>query len=258
MILTSNKIPALSGYSNTAYFSENVSMDKSANSNLAEVLSQTWLVIPLYNEGEVISEVISEAIKTFPNIICVDDGSKDKSGLKALEAGAWVATHSINLGQGAALQTGIDFVLKKTNGKYLITFDSDGQHRIEDALSMIAVAEAEDLGFVLGSRFLSGTAETGALKRFVLKTVAFITRMRTGQTLTDAHNGLRLLRRDTAEMIYINQNRMAHASELVDQLLKSGQKWKEIPVHIIYTDYSRSKGQSLLNGINILTELILK
>lgn len=233
-------------------------MDSSAHSDLTEVLKKTWLVIPLYNEGEVIYDVLTEVRQTFPNVICVDDGSHDKSGAKALAAGAWLATHPINLGQGAALQTGIDFVLKKTDGKYLITFDSDGQHRVEDALAMLRTAEAEDLGFVLGSRFLSGKAETGTLKRLVLQTVAYLTRIRTGQVLTDAHNGLRLLRRDVAENIEITQNRMAHASELVDQLLKSGAKWKEIPVHIIYTEYSRSKGQSLINGVNILTELIMK
>lgn len=225
---------------------------------MTELAAKTWLVIPLYNEGKVVYDVLKEVRKTFPNIICVDDGSADNSGQEALKAGAYLATHPINLGQGAALQTGISYVLQQTDAKYLITFDSDGQHRVEDALAMIAAAEADDLGFILGSRFLEGKAETGALKKFILQTVATITRLRTGHQLTDAHNGLRLLRRDAAEKIEIRQNRMAHASELVNQLLKTGLKWKEIPVHIIYTDYSRSKGQSLWNSVNILTELIMK
>ena len=75
--------------------------------------------------------------------------------------------------------------------------------------------------------------------------------------LTDAHNGLRLLRRDAVEHVHLTQNRMAHASQIVAQLARSKMKWLEFPVTIIYTDYSRSKGQSLLNSINILVELLM-
>lgn len=223
-----------------------------------QLTEQTWLVIPLYNEGEVVREVLTDVRKTFPNIICVDDGSSDNSIEEALAAGVHVAVHPINLGQGAALQTGFDYVLQNTDAKYVVTFDADGQHRVEDALAMLDAAEKDDLGFVFGSRFLEGKAETGLFKKIVLKTAAFVTRMRTGERLTDAHNGLRVIRRDALSHIHITQNRMAHASEIVYQLFDTGLKWREMPVHIIYTDYSRSKGQSLLNSINILVELIMK
>lgn len=223
-----------------------------------QLTDQTWLVIPLYNEGEVVREVLTDVRKTFPNIICVDDGSSDNSIEEALAAGVHVAVHPINLGQGAALQTGFDYVLQNTDAKYVVTFDADGQHRVEDALAMLDAAEKDDLGFVFGSRFLDGKAETGLFKKIVLKTAAFVTRMRTGEKLTDAHNGLRTIRRDALSQVQITQNRMAHASEIVYQLFDTGLKWREMPVHIIYTDYSRSKGQSLLNSINILVELIMK
>ncbi len=223
-----------------------------------QLTDQTWLVIPLYNEGEVVRDVLTDVRKTFPNIICVDDGSSDNSIEEALAAGVHVAIHPINLGQGAALQTGFDYVLQNTDAKYVVTFDADGQHRVEDALAMLDAAEKDDLGFVFGSRFLEGKAETGLFKKIVLKTAAFVTRMRTGERLTDAHNGLRVIRRDALSQIHITQNRMAHASEIVYQLFDTGLKWREMPVHIIYTDYSRSKGQSLLNSINILVELIMK
>lgn len=223
-----------------------------------QLTDQTWLVIPLYNEGEVVRDVLTDVRKTFPNIICVDDGSSDNSIEEALAAGVHVAIHPINLGQGAALQTGFDYVLQNTDAKYVVTFDADGQHRVEDALAMLDAADKDDLGFVFGSRFLDGKAETGLFKKIVLKTAAFVTRMRTGEKLTDAHNGLRTIRRDALSQVQITQNRMAHASEIVYQLFDTGLKWREMPVHIIYTDYSRSKGQSLLNSINILVELIMK
>lgn len=223
-----------------------------------ELTDRTWLVVPLYNEGKVVREVLTSVRRTFPNIICIDDGSSDDSIQEALAAGAVVATHPINLGQGAALQTGFDYVLRNTDAKYVVTYDADGQHRVEDAVAMLKAAEEGDLGFVFGSRFLEGKAETGTFKKIVLKTAAFVTRMRTGERLTDAHNGLRVIRRDAFERINITQNRMAHASEIVYQLFSTKLKWREMPVHIIYTDYSRSKGQSLLNSINILVELIMK
>lgn len=221
-----------------------------------DIVRKTWLVVPLYNEATVIADVIKQTLATFPNVLCVDDGSSDESASLAHAAGADVAQHPINLGQGAALQTGFDWVLTYTDARYVVTFDADGQHRTSDALRMVERAEAENLGFVLGSRFLSETHQAGWLKRVVLRTAARATKLRTGMTMTDAHNGLRVLRRDALEMIRLRQNRMAHASEIIHQLAATGLPWAEESVTIDYTDYSRSKGQSLLNGVNIVTEML--
>ena len=85
------------------------------------------------------------------------------------------------------------------------------------------------------------------------------TNLTTGTKLTDAHNGLRRhLDRDVVERLDITQNRMAHASELVAQIGGMDVRYGESPVHILYTDYSRSKGQSLLNAVNILVELMFR
>ncbi len=226
-------------------------------SSLENQFTDTWLVIPLYNEAQVIGDVVHEARQTFPNIVCIDDGSRDDSAMEAKNAGAYLVQHPINLGQGAALQTGISFVLERTNAKYLITFDADGQHRVSDAVAMVLHARENDMSIIYGSRFLGGEVEASFLKRVVLKTAAFATRLKTGLKLTDAHNGLKLLRRDAAERIDLKQNRMAHASEIVSQLSATELKWCEMPVHIRYTEYSKQKGQSLLNSVNIVVELLL-
>ncbi len=217
-----------------------------------------WLVIPLYNEGPVIGTVVEEARRTFPHIVCVDDGSSDDSADRAEAAGAVVVRHPINLGQGAALQTGIDYVVHQTAGEFLVTFDADGQHRVEDAAAMVGKARQEDLAAVFGSRFLDGRTDTGWLKRQVLRVAVTMTNWSSGMKLTDAHNGLRVIRRDLAERLDLTQNRMAHASEIVEQIGDSGLPWAEYPVHVLYTDYSRSKGQSVFNSVNILTELLFK
>ena len=218
----------------------------------------SWLVVPLYNEATVIGQVIDDARGTFANIVCVDDGSSDGSATIARKHGARVIEHPFNLGQGAALQTGMEFVRRQTNARYIVTFDADGQHSVADAAAMVDRARADDLAIIFGSRFLGDATQVGWSKKLVLKTAAAVTKQRTGLDLTDAHNGLRLLRRDALQQVVLRQDGMAHASEIVSQLACTGLPWAEMPVHIAYTDYSKAKGQSLLNSVNILVDLVMR
>lgn len=218
----------------------------------------SWLVVPLYNEATVIGQVIDDAKGTFANIVCVDDGSSDGSAAIARKHGARVIEHPFNLGQGAALQTGMEFVRRQTNARYIVTFDADGQHSVADAAAMVDRARADDLAIIFGSRFLDDATQVGWSKKLVLKTAAAVTKQRTGLDLTDAHNGLRLLRRDALQQVVLRQDGMAHASEIVSQLACTGLPWAEMPVHIAYTDYSKAKGQSLLNSVNILVDLVMR
>lgn len=217
----------------------------------------TWLIVPLYNEGPVVADVIRNAREHFAKIVCVDDGSKDDSAKHAREAGAVVLRHPVNLGQGAALQTGIQYALGDPSAGYFVTFDSDGQHRVEDAERMVQRLRREPLDVVLGSRFLDGDVEAGLAKRLVLSAAVLFERITTRLKVTDTHNGLRALNRVAAEQIKIRQNRMAHGSEFLQEIARNELRYAEEPVHIIYTDYSRAKGQSLWNSINILNELFL-
>lgn len=217
-----------------------------------------WLVIPLYNEGTVIGDVVRQARRTFPHVVCVDDGSSDDGAAQAAAAGAVVVRHPVNLGQGAALQTGFEYALSVPTMQWVVTYDADGQHQIDDVVVMLAMARDEGLDVVFGSRFLDDRTEAGFLKGIVLKLAVGYTNLTTRTRLTDAHNGLRVMSRDVVARVEITQNRMAHASELVHQIGHMGIRYGESPVHILYTDYSRSKGQSLWNAVNILADLILR
>jgi glycosyltransferase involved in cell wall biosynthesis len=217
-----------------------------------------WIVIPVYNEGAVIGDVVERTRETFPNIVCVDDGSRDDSAERIAHTGAHLGRHPVNLGQGAALQTGITYALAQPGMRYLVTFDADGQHRVEDAEAMIAVARTEGADVVLGSRFLEVNEQVPLLKRIVLRTVVALSPTARKLKLSDAHNGLRVLNREAASQLRITMNGMAHASEIVGFLARSGLKVREVPVTILYTDYSRSKGQSLINGVNILFDLSVR
>ena len=216
-----------------------------------------WVVIPLYNEATVISEVVSGLLPDFPNIVCIDDGSRDGSGGIARAAGARVVTHPINLGQGAALQTGFGYALER-GARYVVTFDADGQHRVVDAVAMLNRARAENLAIVFGSRFLDDRTKPGLLKKVVLKTAVAATNWSTRTKLTDAHNGLRVIREDALRRVKLRQDRMAHGTEIIVQLGRTGLPYSEHPVEVLYTDYSKAKGQSLWNSFNILIDLVIR
>ncbi len=220
--------------------------------------TDTWLIVPLFNEGSVVRQVVEKAKTRFENIVCVDDGSTDDSSVEALLAGAVVIEHPINLGQGAALQTGLDFALAQSGAKYFVTFDSDGQHSVDDAERMVHRLRVEPLDVIVGSRFLDNRTNASVLKKLVLRLAVFFERVTTGVKLTDAHNGLRALNRAAASQLRIKQNRMAHASEIVARIGQHKLRYAEEPVHILYTDYSRAKGQSLWNSVNILSDLFIK
>jgi glycosyltransferase involved in cell wall biosynthesis len=204
-----------------------------------------------------IFDVVTNTLKSFPNIVVIDDGSKDETARHAKDAGAFVIRHPINLGQGAALQTGIDFAIIN-DAKVIVTFDADGQHRVEDAIAIVKHLKYHQLDVVCGSRFLGLESKTIPKKRkFWLKLAAIFTKLTTGVPVSDAHNGLRAMSSDAAKKIRITQNRMAHASEFISQVKKNSLSFDEIPVEIIYSPYSLEKGQKLTNSFNILIDLLI-
>lgn len=218
--------------------------------------ADTCVIVPMLNEESVISDVVGQLRRQFCAVVCVDDGSIDDSSALALKAGAMVVRHPVNLGQGAALQTGISFALRNPAYEFFVTFDADGQHRAEDAERMVAKARSTAVDVVLGSRFLGESVGASWTRRSLLRAATGFTRMTTGMKLTDAHNGLRVLNRRAASLIRLRLAGMAHASEIVDQIAHLRLSYCEHPVSIEYTQYSVAKGQSNLNAVNIAFDLL--
>ena len=213
-----------------------------------------WVVIAAYNEAEVLGRVVADVRQREYQIVVVDDGSGDATGEMAHNAGAAVVRHPVNLGQGAALQTGIDYALGQ-GADYIITFDADGQHRVQDIDALIAAIEKHGVDFALGSRFLGSAIDLPPARRILLTAAIRFTRLTTGLRITDTHNGLRAMTRRGASRISLRQNRMAHASEFLDQIAHSGLPWVEVPVTIRYSGYSLAKGQRLGDALAILVDL---
>jgi glycosyltransferase involved in cell wall biosynthesis len=213
------------------------------------------VIVRVYNEAPVVGQVVSELIAAGLRVIAVDDASTDTSAQEIDKAGAFRVAHPINMGAGGALQTGIEAALRFTDAAYIACFDADGQHRLVDLLGMIEkIREGYDV--VMGSRFLEGTTDMSWLRRVILKTAASVLNRKDGVQLTDAHNGLRLMARHVAADINLTHAGMAYASQLEEVLTDSRHRVTEYPVHILYTEYSKSKGQPLLNSINILAEIL--
>jgi glycosyltransferase involved in cell wall biosynthesis len=213
-----------------------------------------WLIIPAYNEAAVIGRVVADVVRRGYNVAVIDDGSTDETGRNASIAGAAIVTHPINLGQGAALQTGIQFALRQ-GADTIVTFDADGQHRAADIDSLIDALTANNADFALGSRFLGGAVAMPLSRRILLTAATWFTRLTTGLNVSDTHNGLRAMTRHGASRIKLRQNRMAHASELLDAIARSGLRYVEVPVTIEYSRYSLAKGQRLSDSLRILVDL---
>ena len=217
----------------------------------------TWLVVPAFNEEAVVGDTVAAARQYFSNIIVVDDCSSDKTSINARNAGATVCRHPVNLGQGAALQTGIDYALSR-GADHIVTFDADGQHRPIDAADMVKILDSGRFDVVLASRFIGHTVGMQLSKRLLLKLATLYTRVTTGLEISDTHNGLRVFSANAARKIRIRQNRMAHASEILELISKLGLRYTEAPCTIIYTDYSMAKGQRMVGAVSILKDLLVR
>lgn len=215
------------------------------------------IVVPAYNEAGAVYGVVEELRRAYPNVVVVDDGSRDDTSAEARRAGAIVLRHVLNRGQGAALQTGMDYGLRR-GGEVIVTFDADGQHRVEDIDRLLEALDRTNADLAIGSRFLDLQSNVPARRRFLLRIATRFMRVTSGVPLTDAHNGLRAFRRSAAEKIRITLDGMAHASEIVDQIRRHQLKVTEVPVVIRYSEYSMSKGQSGLAAFRIAFDYLFK
>ncbi len=216
-----------------------------------------WVVIAAYNEGQVLAETIRELLEynSSYKLVVIDDGSTDNTATIAKNFPVHLLVHPMNLGQGAALATGIEYSLRE-GADIIVTFDADGQMRAADIGALTDAVIEDGLDVALGSRFLkTPQPDIPVFKKIVLKLGTLFTRLTTGLNITDTHNGLRAFKSEALRKINITQNGMAHASEILSEIARNKLTCRELPVTIRYTEYSKKKGQGVSNAINILFEL---
>lgn len=228
-------------------------MDKG---NEACILDNVFIAIPLFNEEQVVTEVISALQKVFSNIVVVDDGSTDRSNKLLCDLGVTVISHAVNLGQGAAIKTAFEYISTIEDAFAVVTFDADGQHSVRDAekLASEIICCKEDV--IFGSRFSGKVADVPMVKRLILKFATYITNFITGMHLTDTHNGLKALKVSAVRKLNIDISGYAFESQLIMQVSKHKLHYKEMPTHVYYTEYSIKKGQSIRNSLIIVEDII--
>lgn len=231
------------------------------NSKKTQINGEICFVMAAYNEEKVVAETVENLLKNkYTNIIVVNDGSRDGT-LRVLEPfmdKIVVLSHYKNRGQWAALETGFEYLRRYGNVEYVCTYDADGQHQLSDIPKFLqAFKDDSELEVVLGSRFITKTNTNVSLSRkIILKLWILFTFFVSNIRLTDSHNGYRVMRQKALKDISITLDGMWHASEIVDIIATKHLRFKEIPVDILYTEYSLAKWQSSSNAINIALKTI--
>lgn len=193
------------------------------------------------------------------SVVVADDGSRDSTWRQLAGIGVHRLRHPFNLGQGAALQTAVSYALRE-GAQYIVHFDADGQHSIEDIAGLLAPVIAGRVDVALGSRFLR-SEDLQAVpfsRRVLLKGAVVVNWLLTGLWLTDAHNGARAMSRKAAQAILLRENGFAHATEILQQIKAHRLRYVERPTRIRYTEYSLRKGQRFWHAFDVFVDLMLK
>ncbi|MFP4403765.1 MAG: glycosyltransferase family 2 protein [Nanoarchaeota archaeon] len=225
--------------------------------DIQKVKNATTVILPAFNEEKVIADVIKGIKKEgYKNIIVVDDGSFDNTTNIALKNKVYTITLPINRGVGAATKTGIDYALT-TNSKIIVTIDSDGQHCPKDIIKVLMPIVKNKADVSIGTR-LKNPKGMPIIRIIGNWGFNFITLLLFGVWTTDSQSGFKAFNRKAAKKIEIKTNRMEFCSEIIKEIGDKKLRLKEVPIKVIYTDYSKAHGQSTFNAFRILAKLILR
>jgi glycosyltransferase involved in cell wall biosynthesis len=231
------------------------------------------ILIPAYNEGRRLDntlEAIAGSLLRLKNkaslplemtaIVVVDDGSDAPIQLRAREKRdnpqVWLLRHSVNLGQGAVLCTAIAFARDQLRARLFVTMDADGQHDPEDLPSLLHALIDHDADIAFGNRFAGNTHQMPTSRRILLKAATAFERAISGLNLSDAHNGYRAFSIRAAMLMDLQQNRMAHATEIKQIVRRHNLRYCEVPVSIDYSSETLEKGQRASGSLVILRDLL--
>jgi glycosyltransferase involved in cell wall biosynthesis len=215
-----------------------------------------YILVPAFNEAKIIRIILIALLERFPNVVVINDGSTDNIMEATKDLDITLLNHEINLGVGAAVQTGFDYVQRIPLSYAAITFDADGQHSVEDAISIAKAIQLCEEEIIFGSRFIEHDKNIPFIKRNVLRFVTLFTKIATGIKLTDAHNGLKAYKVSAIRKLKLRFSGYSYESELITEVAKKKISYKELSTNVKYTEYSLKKGQKLTNGLLIIEDLL--
>ena len=221
-------------------------------------LMKIVIIIPAYNEEENIAAMVKSCnLLGYHTVLVVDDGSTDNTARNAREAGAMVVSHIINRGVGAATQTGLE-AATLLDADIAVTIDADSQHKPQDIKKLIDVLIERNSDIVIGSRFLNDQNNIPLMRNVFNRIANMITFFLAGIMLTDSQSGLKAFSRRALETIKISSNGFEFSSEIIREAQHGHLSITEVPVSVVYTPYSLSKGQNLSTGLTTVFRLIIR
>ena len=215
--------------------------------------SDIYIVIPAFNEEMFIGQVLDDLIEEgFSDIIVVNDGSIDTTHEICLSKNIEVISHKINLGAGAATQTGIEYALKR-GAEAIITIDGDAQHDVKDIPGLITQLDQADI--VIGNRFLKPNKIPNAV-RFYNWIGNLLTFLLTLKYIGDSQSGLKAISANSATKIKLRFNGYEFCTDMIRQAVQHKLKIAEVPIHVYYHKAARKKGQNFITGFITALSLI--
>lgn len=210
--------------------------------------------IPAYNEEKNIAKIISQLQKITESIIVCNDGSNDLTSEIASKMGVEVVDHVKNLGYGAAIRS-IFLKAKEIDTDILVTFDADGQHRIEDIEKVIEPIEKEECDIVIGSRFLEEPKNIPKYRKAGIKTITKVTNLATDTKITDSQSGFRAYSKKTLKEITPSEYGMGVSTEILIKANKIKFKIKEVPIVVLY-EGDTSTHNPVSHGTSVLLNTV--
>ena len=223
-------------------------------------MPEVLVIVPVYNElREVVHTTVGALRLAGFEVVVIDDGSQPPVARDLADERTHLLRHPVNLGQGAALETGMEFA-RRSGHRFVVHFDADGQHDVRAIVALLAPLRRDEADIVFGSRFLTpeGRRLIPPVRRWILRLGRIFNGLSTGVWMSDAHIGLRAMNRVALGRIRLRENRMAYATELLWQLRRHRLRWVEVPVEVVYTPYSRRKGQTSWNALRIVGDIVLR
>lgn len=220
------------------------------------MFDHVYIIIPAKDEASRIGKVISKSLELgYRNIIVINDGSQDDTAKVAYSYGVTVLHHLVNLGPGAATQTGIEHAIEQGAG-IIVTIDADNQQFPEDIEKLVNHLEAKDVDVVIGSRFMNRENEIPIMRIIYNMIANVITFILTGLPVSDSQSGMKAFKAEFAQKCRLHFNGFEFCVEFIRNIRLYKATYSEVPIRVIYTKETLSKGQNLLTGVRMLAKLI--
>ena len=225
----------------------------------SEFTKDVYLVVPAFNEEKTVSQIIEGIAEKGYNVILVNDGSKDKTLKLAIGSKRkypnqiFVVSHVINRGLGAALKTGMVVALNK-GARYIVTFDADGQHEIEDIPKVCKPLQDGEADVVIGARPFEDMPISKSFANIIMNALTLIFY---GRKVKDSQSGLRAFTAHAADVINIVSRGYGVSSEFIKEISDKKLRLAEVTITTIYTPETQNKGTDAIVGLKILTKMVL-